>query len=157
MPVFVQSRVRFVRFNRPVIARLASAILSLVGESSSALGVTFVGDRRMRQLNRQYRKKDQTTDVLAFDMREGPSGDSLSLGDVVIAAPTAWCHARKENRSLDEEVAALLIHGILHLCGYDHEQDIRQARRMYRRERMNLKKLGQIPALAHGIERRGRF
>lgn len=156
MPVFVRSQVRIVRFNRPAVASLASAILYLVGESSSEVGVTFVGDRRMRRLNRQYRKKDQTTDVLAFTMREGPSVHSISLGDVVIAVPTASCHARKENRSLDEEVAVLLIHGILHLCGYDHEQNIREARRMHRRERMILGRLGQIPALVRSrTERQG--
>jgi len=152
MPAFVQSHVRMVRVNRPQVARLVSAILSTVNEPSSDISLTFVGDRRMRRLNRQYRRKDRTTDVLAFAMREAETPPashrvSRSLGDVVIAVPTAVRQARRGNRSFEEEVACLLIHGILHLCGYDHERSKSEALRMSRRERMVLKKLGKIPSL----------
>jgi len=99
----------------------------------------------MRRLNRHYRKKDRTTDVLAFPMREGPGPSSSLMGDIVISVPTAAQQARQLGRSLDEELTTLLVHGILHLCGYDHERSNREARRMQRRERWVLRQLGRIP------------
>jgi rRNA maturation RNase YbeY len=67
------------------------------------------------------------------------------LGDVVIAVPEAARQAQQGRRSLDEELMVLLIHGILHLCGYDHEQSEKEARRMHRRERMILQALSRLP------------
>ena len=151
MPVHMQSHVRLVRFNHQLMVKLAQAVLSEVGESSSEMGLTFVGDRRMRRLNRQYRKQDRITDVLAFAMRDAhaPHASRLTpLGDVVISAPTAARQARQGKRSLDEEVAVLMVHGILHLCGYDHERSAKEARRMHRRERMILRSLKRLPKLA---------
>jgi rRNA maturation RNase YbeY len=157
------SQVRRVTFNQACLARLARAILSNVGEASAELGILFVGDQRMRSLNRRYRGKDRTTDVLAFAMREAfmPHGLTSSpsrvqsrdasrltpdmLGDVVISVPTAWRQAKEAGRSLDEELAWLLVHGILHLCGYDHERSEKEARRMHRRERMILRSIARLP------------
>jgi len=163
MPVLMQSQIRRVAFDQARLDRLARAILSDVGEASAELGVLFVGDQRMRGLNRRYRGKDCTTDVLAFAMRESftPHAsrfDKLTvpsqvegrltpdmLGDVVIAVPTAVRQAKQGQRSLDEELTALLVHGILHLCGYDHERSEKDARRMQRRERMILSRLAPLP------------
>ena len=145
MPVHMQSRVRRVTFDQARLDRLARAILSSVGEASAELGIMFVGDQRMRSLNRQYRGKDRTTDVLAFAMREGPRSSPGLLGDVVIAVPTAARQAKQGQRSLDEELTVLLVHGILHLCGYDHERSEKKARRMHRRERMILRSLARLP------------
>lgn len=152
MAVLVQHRLRSIRINQASLVRFVRAILAAVGESSSELAVTFLGDDRMRRLNRIYRKKDRTTDVLAFAMREAltPHASRLtrrSLGDVVISLPTAARQARQGGRSLDEELAILLIHGILHLCGYDHERSKPEARRMERRERAIRRKLGRLPRL----------
>ena len=146
----MQSHVRRVTFDQARLDRLARAILSDVGETSAELGVLFVGDRRMRGFNRRYRGKDRATDVLAFAMRESliphPSSlTSIMLGDVVIAVPTAARQARQGQRSLDEELTILLVHGILHLCGYDHERSEKEARRMHRRERMILRSLARLP------------
>jgi rRNA maturation RNase YbeY len=159
----MQSQIRRVAFDQARLDRLARAILSDVGEASAELGVLFVGDQRMRGLNRRYRGKDCTTDVLAFAMRESftPHAsrfDKLTvpsqvegrltpdmLGDVVIAVPTAVRQAKQGQRSLDEELTALLVHGILHLCGYDHERSEKDARRMQRRERMILSRLAPLP------------
>ena len=135
MPVHMQSFVRSVTFDQARLDRLARAILSDVGETSAELGILFVGDQRMRGFNRQYRGKDRTTDVLAFAMREGPHSSETLLGDVVIAVPTAARQARQGQRSLDEELTVLLVHGILHLLGYDHEVSRSEAIRMHRKER----------------------
>ncbi len=148
MPVHMQIQVRRVTFDQARRDRQARAILSDVGEASAELGILFVGDQRMRSLNRQYRGKDRTTDVLAFAMREAPHSSSSLLGDVVIAVPTAARQAKEGQRSLDEELTVLLVHGILHLCGYDHERSEKEARRMHRRERMILGSLARLPKLA---------
>jgi len=135
-----------------LVMKLASAILSAVGEENSDMSVTLVGDQKMRRLNRQYRHKDRATDVLAFASRDArlPVNmriNTAPLGDVVISVPTAIRQARAANRSLQEEMAVLLIHGILHLCGYDHETNEREARRMRRRERILLERVGRLPSL----------
>jgi len=150
MPVHLQSHVRCVTFDQARLERLARAILSDVGETSAELGIMLVGDQRMRGLNRRYRGKDRTTDVLAFAMRKAFTLHALRLtpdmlGDVVISVPTAWRQAKEARRSLDEELAWLLVHGILHLCGYDHARSEREARRMHRRERMILRSIARLP------------
>lgn len=151
MPVHMLIQVRRVTFDQARLDRQARAILSDVGEASAELGILFVGDQRMRSLNRQYRGKDRTTDVLAFAMREAPHSSSSVLGDVVIAVPTAVRQAKEGQRSLDEELTVLLVHGILHLCGYDHERSEKEARRMQRRERMILRSLARLPKPANRI------
>ena len=128
MPVHIHSQVRRVRFDQARLDRLARAILFDVGETSAELGI-----------------KDRTTDVLAFAMREAPHSSAHLLGDVVIAVPAAVRQAKQGQRSLDEELAVLLVHGILHLCGYDHERSKKEARRMHRRERMVLRALARFP------------
>ncbi|MEX5215865.1 MAG: rRNA maturation RNase YbeY [Nitrospiraceae bacterium] len=115
-------------------ARLAQDILRQVRRPRAELGVHVVGDRRMRQLNKRYRKQDKSTDVLAFPMQEGPGPRTDLLGDVVISLPTAQRQAKESNHSLDRELTGLLVHGVLHLCGYDHELGDAEARRMQRRE-----------------------
>jgi len=150
MPVHMQSHVRCVTFDQARLERLARAILSDVGETSAELGIMLVGDQRMRGLNRRYRGKDRTTDVLAFAMRKAFTLHALRLtpdmlGDVVISVPTAWRQAKEARRSLDEELTWLLVHGILHLCGYDHARSEREARRMHRRERMILRSIAPLP------------
>ena len=145
MPVHMQSFVRSMTVDQARLDQLARAILSDIGETSAELGILFVGDQRMRGFNRQYRGKDRTTDVLAFAMREAPYFSAHLLGDVVISVPTAARQARQGQRSLDEELTVLLVHGILHLCGYDHERSEKEARRMHRRERMILQSLRRLP------------
>lgn len=150
MPIHMQSQVRRITFDQVRLAQSACAILADVGETSAELCILFVGDQRMRSLNRRYRGKDRTTDVLAFAMREaaGPQASRMApdmLGDVVISVPTARRQATEAGRSLDEELVWLLIHGILHLCGYDHERSEKEARRMHRRERMIQRSIVRVP------------
>ena len=150
----VYLRVRLIRLavRRTSLVRLAELVLEAVGEASSELSVDLIGDRRMCRLNCEYRKKDRPPDVLAFPMREavvpGTARVTLGiLGDVVISVPTARRQAKEGGRSLDEELAWLLVHGVLHLCGYDHERSEREARRMQRRERAIMRLLRPVPRL----------
>ena len=101
------------------------------------LSVLIVDDVRSRRLNARYRGIDRPTDVLAFAMREGPFAhlQAQLLGDVVISAETALRQARARRHSLAEELTRLLIHGTLHLLGYDHEVSPADARLMRAKER----------------------
>ena len=147
MPVSLQVHVRSVTIGRNRVLSLAQSVLFLVGERSADMSILLVGDRRMRSINRRFRHRDRSTDVLAFAFREagGPHDfhrDAAHLGDVVISLPTARRQAKAARRPLEEELVALLIHGVLHLCGYDHERSQAQALRMARKERQILRRLG---------------
>ena len=147
MPVVIGMRLKRWRLRLGVVQRLAHHILQAAGEAEALLSLEIVGDDRMRRLNRTFRQRDKTTDVLAFATREGPGPPSALLGDVVISLPQAIRQARGHQQSIDHELVVLLIHGTLHLCGYDHERSEREARRMGRRERAVFRDLGPIPRL----------
>lgn len=123
----------------------AARVLEAMGETDSELVVSLVGDDEMHALNRDYRGKDRPTDVLAFAMREGeptPEGENV-LGDVVLSLDTAARQAAERAVSLADEVRTLLIHGILHLLGYDHEISANESRRMKAKERWLRKRLDE--------------
>ncbi|MDQ2976338.1 MAG: rRNA maturation RNase YbeY [Acidobacteriota bacterium] len=94
---------------------------------TDAAGVTigFVSDRAMGELNRVWRHQRGTTDVLSFpaEQDEFEKREGLSLGDVVISVEQAARQARENKLALDDEIAQLILHGLLHLCGYDHSSD----------------------------------
>jgi rRNA maturation RNase YbeY len=149
MPVSVRVRLRNAteRVRSTAVRRVAEHLLDAVGESRSELGVELVGDRRMRRLNRQYRGRDVSTDVLAFSIREAPGPASPLMGDVVISIPAVYRQACDHRHSADDEFAILLIHGILHLCGYDHEGGGKEAQRMRRQERRLFDLVCPLPRL----------
>ncbi len=97
----------------------------------------------MRTLNRHYRGKDRTTDVLSFSLREGSFGHIRPemLGDIVISVPTAFRQAKMVGHGINAEIQRLLVHGLVHLLGYDHERSLREARRMKRMEQRLLHRL----------------
>jgi len=142
------------------LIELAQRVLTVCGEVQSELSLELIGDRRMQRLNLEYRKQSRTTDVLAFSAREANVPKGLScrtnlLGDVVISLPTAVRQAKEVGRSVNEELATLLVHGVLHLLGYDHERNVREAERMSRRERVVLRRLSPIPHMVTLRTRRG--
>ncbi|HET6344849.1 MAG TPA: rRNA maturation RNase YbeY [Myxococcota bacterium] len=107
---------------------LASLVADLAPDAES-LGVRFVGDRGMRRVNRQFRHQDKTTDVLSFP------GDEGHLGDILISVPTARRQAETAGHGVDRELKTLLLHGVLHCLGYDHETDQGEMERLERRLR----------------------
>jgi len=135
------------QIRRKAFIFLANTILDAVGESNAELHIELIGDHRMQRLNREYRGKNVPTDVLAFSQREAPSRRSSLLGDVVISVHAALRQANARHHSVDEELAVLLIHGILHLCGYDHERGEPEARRMRRRELILRRLVHPLPRL----------
>ena len=102
------------------LSSLAHRILDALGLEKVELSILITSDREIRKLNRLYRNKDKPTDVLSFPMGEEVGGWRL-LGDVVISLDTAKVQASEFGLSLEEEIKRLLIHGIVHLLGYDHE------------------------------------
>jgi probable rRNA maturation factor len=141
VPVFLQNYQRAVAIDQKWLGRTAEAILSAARAETAELSVLLVSDRRMRALNRRYRKKDRATDVLAFPLREGRFSRfrGALLGDVVISMQAAKRQAKEFGHSLRAEIARLLVHGTLHLLGYDHERNVRDAAVMARRERAILR------------------
>ena len=106
------------------------------------VSVVFVSDKKIKEYNSQYRDKNTATDVLSFPAREGdmPHVEELPLGDILISLETASRQALEIGHSLDDEITRLVIHGVLHLLGYDHiEPDERK--KMRAKERTVLKKL----------------
>ncbi len=114
----------------------ARRLLGVLGEARSELSIALVDDDQMRALNAEWRGKRRTTDVLAFPLREGEDAVHCRglLGDVVISVETARCQARARHRALDDELTRLLVHGLLHLLGFDHVRES-EARTMRAEER----------------------
>jgi probable rRNA maturation factor len=147
MPVQIRNRLRQYSLHSFRYRALADRILRAAGDPQAELSVELVGDSRMRQLNQAYRGINRPTDVLAFSMREAPGPASSLLGDVVISLHTAVRQAKTAGHSLDHEVVRLLIHGVLHLLGYDHERSPRDARVMRLKEQAIFRALGRVPKL----------
>jgi len=118
-----------------LLATAAQKALEIEGLSAVEMSIVVSDDETVQRLNRDYAGQDEVTDVLSFSLREGeafvsPSDEVLRLGEVIIAYPTAQRQAAQAGRSSQKEVAHLLIHGILHLLGYDHiEQEDEQRMR----------------------------
>ena len=121
------------------------ALLSALNLPAAELSVVLCDDAFIHPLNRDWRGKDQPTDVLSFAQREGEGADPADplLGDVIISLETASRQAQQHGHSLVLEVRILLVHGLLHLLGYDHETD-EEAEVMEPLERLLL---SQLPPL----------
>jgi probable rRNA maturation factor len=112
------------------LKKIAVKILAALEQHEAELSIALVGDKEMRPLNASYRKKNKTTDVLSFPAGEKQAAAPVLLGDVIISVEQARRQAGEREKSLKSEMVTLLIHGILHLLGYDHERSPRQAKIM---------------------------
>ena len=131
------------RIDRALLRRRARRILAALGSARAELSILLVDDAAISELNHRYRGRSRPTDVLAFSLLEGAHADRRGalLGDVVIGIETAARQARARRRTLDDEVARLLLHGALHLVGYDHLRSA-EARLMRAQERRVWRALG---------------
>jgi probable rRNA maturation factor len=122
----------------PGVERLVrKAARAATANRKRSLTVALADDRRMRALNARDRKKDKPTNVLSY-----PSGERDFLGDVVLARQTVWREAKSQGKTAADHLAHLVVHGTLHLLGYDHETSEADAERMEALERRILAKLG---------------
>lgn len=121
--------------------KIRSTIIFLLKHLDCAdreISISFVNDETIHQLNKQYRSKDKPTNVLSFSLQEGEFGNINPhvLGDIVISVDTAKTDAAKNSRSFDQEIDLLIIHGLLHLLGYDHEKTTKEeAKKMQEKEK----------------------
>ena len=124
MPVFINDdqRERFV--DCELLKIQGRNILFFLGCGNQELSVLLTDDKKIRELNKKYRGQDRATDVLSFPQNEGEENepDYHLMGDVVISTVTAKRQASQHGLSLEEEIVLLLIHGILHLLGFNHER-----------------------------------
>lgn len=106
------------------VKRTAKALLNAVGEGDAALSLSFVDDAEIAQINRTHRGKDKPTDVLSFPLAAGDpvAEHERLLGDIVISVDTARRQAADYDAPLEAEINRLLIHGVLHVMGHDHEE-----------------------------------
>ena len=120
-----------------------------MGCNDHELSILITDDDQVRELNRTYRDKDAPTNVLSFPMQEGQFSDITPglLGDVVISLDTALTEARDAGISIEERMSQLLIHGILHLMGFDHEQGEAQALEMEEKSLDLLRRIETNPDL----------
>ena len=142
MTVRLSGRRGLPRLDRRRLRSRAQRILRSLDLPEAELSVTLVDDADMAELNEQYRDKTGPTDVLSFSLVEGAFSERRGglLGDVIVSLDTAQKQARRGRRSLDDEVLRLLIHGTLHLVGYDHEVS-EEARVMRAEERRVLREV----------------
>ena len=122
------------RFPETGARRLRPWVEALVAElapAADSFAVRFVGDRSMRRVNREYRGKDAPTDVLSFPGGEGLEG--FHLGDVLVCVPIARRQAEEAGERPEREIRRLILHGVLHCLGHDHETDGGTMERLERR------------------------
>jgi len=119
--------------SRRALRAWLAEVLRELAPTADSFAARFASDRELRRLNRDYRGKDRPTDVLSFPGEASPEG--RHLGDVVISVPTARRQAAEQGHAVDRELRTLLLHGVLHCLGYDHETDDGTMERLERRLR----------------------
>jgi probable rRNA maturation factor len=159
MKILIKNHQRRRSLNKKKITGTARKILCILDQSAAELSIMFVGDKKMSELNALYRGIDRSTDVLAFpqisekweirnkkfNKDKGPARpcytshfllptSNVVLGDIVISVPRAESQAKIYGWGFHDEVSRLLIHGTLHLLGYDHEKTVYKAGKMRKKE-----------------------
>ncbi len=107
-----------------------------------SVSIVLVKDKKIQELNKIYRRKNKVTDVLSF----GDWNDQEFLGEIIICLPQAKRQAKKYNTSLEQELTRLLVHGILHLSGFDHEQSKLKEKKMFKLQEEIIEKICSISA-----------
>jgi probable rRNA maturation factor len=129
--IYYRNEVRGSGVDGRALVATARKLLAAAGERDASLSLTLVPDAAIRDLNRDHRGKDRATDVLSFPLFEGGDapheGVERLLGDVVISVDTARRQAAEYDAPLQRELYRLLIHGLLHVLGHDHEEAVERA------------------------------
>ena len=123
----VVNRQRRVSIDTEAWTNFATKALAAIGNQQASATIAFVSDNRIRQLNRQFRGVNKATDVLSFPA-DGP--EESNLGDIAVSVDTAATQARENGLQLENEIEQLILHGLLHLSGYDHETDTGEMNRL---------------------------
>ncbi len=132
MGILIDDRQKKLKISKIKLQKRAQAILNALGSPEGELSILVVDDSEIKTLNKDYLNRSGPTNVIAFPMKEGDFSDinPQLLGDVVISIETAGREALQSGISAEERFAQLLVHGILHLFGFDHEKSEQDARKM---------------------------
>ena len=138
MIIQIENRQKRVKIDRRKLRLQTVRLMKALDCADREISITLVDDPQIQSLNKQYLNKDRPTNVISFSLQEGDFGgvNPTLLGDIVISVDTALRDARKGNLSLEEELIFLVIHGLLHLLGYNHEGTTpREAGKMRKKEK----------------------
>ncbi len=149
----VLNKQRRSKIHRSVVASFCAAVLRSLGQTDATLSVVFVSNREMRSMNSRYLGRDYATDVLSFSYERPLVEGQPFLGEIIIAPEIAELHALHYRARPEKELRKLLVHGILHLLGYNHKTDRGQMNRLQNRL-LRRKLLAGFPPLALMKERR---
>lgn len=118
-------------------------LLEITGKNPTlqSISVIFVGEKKIKELNFKYRGKNSTTDILSFPYLEKEPSGNLFLGEIIINLAKVLSQAKQYNVTGWQELDRILVHGILHLIGYDHEASTSHAKKMYKLQEKILKYL----------------
>ena len=139
MPVFISNEQTEYFIDCKKLEKQITRILILLECKNQEVSILLTDDKRIRKLNNNYRGQNHATDVLSFSQNEHGGEDEGQnhnlLGDVIISTITAKKQSIEHGLSFDQEIVLLLIHGILHLLGFDHERSNKEARHMKEKTR----------------------
>ncbi|MEI6610338.1 MAG: rRNA maturation RNase YbeY [Deltaproteobacteria bacterium] len=123
MNIQIENKQTKIKIQRCKIRSTVRTLLNIMDCADKELSISFVDDKTIKELNKNYLQRDNSTNVLSFSLQEGKFGhiNPNILGDIVISAETAQRDAAIGNLSLSEEIYFLIIHGLLHLLGFNHE------------------------------------
>ena len=129
-----------IKIERRKIRGTVLKILNILNCADKEISISFTDDENIKQLNKQYLGKNKATNVLSFSLQEGEYGNinPQILGDIIISVETAQKDAVKGKLTIEQEIDFLLIHGILHLLGYNHENTIREETNKMRQKEKEL-------------------
>ena len=122
--------------NKKIFSTVAKKVLLGENRETETLSLAFVGKEEMQKLNKKFRKKDKPTDVLSFDLKQAGY-----LGEIIICPDVVKENAKKYGVTAKSEMLKVFVHGILHLCGYDHEKSEKEAEEMEARQEKYLSKV----------------
>ena len=121
MEIVINKTIKNIAFADTKINKIIEKILKKEGKSKASFSINFVGESKIKSLNKIYRKKDKVTDVISFALQDDKRmGESDELGDVFICPKQVKRQAKEFGVSYKEEMTRILVHGVLHLLGYDH-------------------------------------
>ncbi len=123
MKLQIENSQNKIKIDKRKIRSTVLKVLKILDSPDKEISISFVDDKNIKQLNKQYLGKDRSTNVLSFSLQEGEQGDinPQILGDIIVSVETAKRDALYGKLTIAQEIDFLIIHGILHLLGYNHE------------------------------------
>ncbi len=134
--------------DKKIFSTVAKIVLKGENKETKNLSVAFVAENEIKKINRNFRNKNKATDVLSFELsaKAGPAfnGKEDVWGEIVICPAVVKKNAQKYKVSFRSEMIKIFIHGLLHLCGYDHEKSIKEAEKMNKKQEEYLDKVNSV-------------